>query len=61
MGVFSEDFLTLEGPDSLLLADGSSKLEIFPAQALRDYRQFPDDGNRRFPVPIDLQRKWPNF
>lgn len=58
--IFDEDFLTLEGVDSLLLSDGSSKLILFSAGATRDFRQFPDDGQRAWPIPIDLVRKWPS-
>lgn len=58
--IFDEDFLTLEGVGSLLLSDGSSKILLFPANSQRDFRQFPDDGQRAWPIPIDLVRKWPS-
>lgn len=61
-GIFDEDNLKLEHPnDFLLLTNGTDALNIFPAQAQRNQRQFPDDGLRYFPIPIDLQRKWPDI
>ncbi len=62
MGIFDEQNLLLEpGLDDLLLADGSDVLVILGAQATRDRRQFPDDGNRFWPIPIDLVRNFPDI
>lgn len=61
-GIFDDQNLLLEHPqDHLLLVDGTTALNIFPSTAVRDQRQFPDDGLRFWPVPIDLQRDWPDI
>ncbi len=61
MGIFDEGTLRLQSTDQLLLEDGVAVLVIFGAIAVRDRRQFPDDGNRFWPIPIDLVRNWPDI
>lgn len=61
MSIFDEEFLNLQHPtDELLLANGIDFLIIFPSAALKNQREWPNDGQRFFPTPIDLQRKWPD-
>ncbi len=60
-GIFDSDVLELEGDTfgSLLIINDTEFINIFAAVAQRDYRQFPDDGLRNHPGPVDLKRKWP--
>jgi hypothetical protein len=60
-GIFDNQNIDLNGQSGrLLLANGVDAILIFPPQATRDQRRFPDDGFRNFPTPIDLQRDWPD-
>lgn len=61
MSIFQNDLLDFQLLDgSLLLVNGTDFLQTTLVGAVRDQRQFPDDGNRNFPTPIDLQRDWPD-